>query len=67
MGPRPPRALQALAKRCKGVNLRGYIADVVPFCLNARRLVLEQYDAQVALRALDDAYEEAVAYRTFEY
>jgi len=140
VGARPPRILQALAKRCKGVNLHGYIADVVPFwtsatalvvpilsgggvrvkileamamglpvisttigceglavrngehllvadtpeafvnacvmllqdkelayrlALNARRLILEQYDSHVALRALDDAYEEAVAYRTF--
>jgi glycosyltransferase involved in cell wall biosynthesis len=30
---------------------------------NARRLVLEKYDAPVALRALDDAYEEAIELR----
>jgi len=34
--------------------------------LNARRLVLERYDAQVALQALNDVYEEVVVYRTFE-
>ena len=140
VGPRPPRMLQTLAKRCKGVNLHGYVADVVPFwtsatalivpilsgggvrvkileamamglpvisttmgceglavgngehlliadtpealtnaCItllqdkelahrlthNARQLVLEQYDAQVAFQALDAAYEKAVTYRIF--
>ncbi len=141
VGARPPRTLQALAKRCKGVNLHGYIADVVPFwtsatalvvpilsgggvrvkileamamglpvisttigceglavrngehllvadmpeafvnacvmllqdkelahrlALNARQLVFEQYEEKIALIALDDAYEEVAAYRTFE-
>ena len=131
VGSRPPRALRAFAKRYKGVNVHGYVADVVPFwtsatalvvpllsgggvrvkileamamglpvisttigceglavrsgehlliadtpetfaaaCLmllrdkelthhlaqNARRLVLEQYDASIALNALDEAY-----------
>jgi glycosyltransferase involved in cell wall biosynthesis len=135
VGPRPPRALQALARRCKGVSVHGYVADIVPFwtsatalvvpllsgggvrvkileamamglpvisttigceglavrngehlliadtpetfanaCLmllrdkelahhlaqNARRLVLERYDAPVALHTLDEAYEEAI-------
>src|SRR6266849_3329548 len=134
VGARPPRALQILARQHKGVNLHGYVDDVVPFwtsatalvvpllsgggvrvkileamaigvpvisttigceglavrngahllvadtpeaiadaCMmllrdkelahrlarNARRLVLEHYDAKVALRRLDSAYEQA--------
>jgi glycosyltransferase involved in cell wall biosynthesis len=40
VGPRPPRALQALARRYKGVNVHGYVADIVPFWTNATVLVV---------------------------
>ena len=40
VGSRPPRALQALARRYKGVNVHGYVADVVPFWTSAAALVV---------------------------
>jgi glycosyltransferase involved in cell wall biosynthesis len=40
VGSRPPWALQALARRCKGVNVHGYVADVVPFWTCATILVV---------------------------
>lgn len=40
VGPRPSRALQALARRCKGVNVHGYVADVIPFWTSATALVV---------------------------
>ena len=134
VGARPPRALQKVAERCKGVQLHGYVAEAVPFwtstsalavpilsgggvrvkileamamgvpvisttigcegldvrsgehllvadtpaafaracakvlqdkelaqqlAQNARQLILERYDAKVALRTLDAAYKRA--------
>lgn len=40
VGPRPPRALQMLARRYKGVYVHGYVADVVPFWTSATVLVV---------------------------
>lgn len=40
VGSRPPRTLQVLARRYKGVNLHGYVADVIPFWTSATALVV---------------------------
>ncbi len=40
VGARPPRKVQKLARHCKGVNLHGYVADIVPFWTNAVALVV---------------------------
>jgi glycosyltransferase involved in cell wall biosynthesis len=40
VGARPPRILQKLARRCRGVNLHGYIAEVEPFWTKATALVV---------------------------
>src|SRR6266516_658280 len=40
IGARPPRKLQRLARHYKGINLHGYVADVVPFWTHATALVV---------------------------
>ena len=40
VGARPPRKLQRLARRYKGVNLHGYVADVTHFWTSATALVV---------------------------
>jgi len=40
VGARPPHALQVLAERCSGVRLHGYVADAVPFWMQASALAV---------------------------
>ncbi len=40
VGARPPRSLQALAERCPGVNLHGYVASTEPFWIGASALAV---------------------------
>jgi polysaccharide biosynthesis protein PslH len=40
VGARPPRALQAVAEQCAGVQLHHYVADIRPFWANAAALAV---------------------------